>query len=430
MFCTQCGVKSVENAKFCAGCGAVLTPSLVDTPHDDTRAPVESVFETPAPLPSPPAQVEDAPFVSRASLNIEQRLETEPSPYAEQGDQEIETPWWKKPLPLIAGGILILGFLLYGFRDFWLGMDVQPAVSNTTASSSGADGNSVQPIGNAFYAVRKAKLRDKPTTDGSIVKGEVTRGTQLTGVLVEGSDGKSQWLKIDTSGYFISAANISNEAPVALSSALNRPMTLDEQSDVRSRPSDDAAPVDSLVSGTVVDAVGIANGWVEITLKKGGVGYIKPSEKSTNFGLLSGQAPVKTAAATLDFDKQLKLDPSNCTFGGPIEGLFATMGGNADKAPFSVIGLPGLFKSTKASPEATTIVTPVAGRYHGVSVTGVFEDGEGQGLYFGDSVEAVGSALSDLGFTKDDKGNYATSDEGVGAYISSVGGKTQLYCGS
>jgi hypothetical protein len=218
MFCTQCGVKSVENAKFCAGCGVVLTPSLVDTPYDDPQAQTEALLETPAPLPSPQAQ--DVPFVSRASLNKEPRPETEPSPYAEHDDNGIETPWWRKPLPLIAAGILILGFVLYGFRDFWLGIDAQPAVSNSSASNSETVGNSVAPVGNAFYAVRRAKLRDKPTTEGSIVKGEVTRGTQLTGVLVEGSDGKSQWLKIDTSGYFISAANISNEAPVALSSAL------------------------------------------------------------------------------------------------------------------------------------------------------------------------------------------------------------------
>jgi hypothetical protein len=442
MYCTQCGAKTLENAKFCAGCGAVVAidsgsasttdaHSALATAADSSARPTSSAPQVHTAPPPPLAETSDG--VAPADFEAQRQPESDPRRYELPDGADHETAWWKKPLPLIAGGILVLGFLLYGLRDFWLGMDPQPAASNSVASVNGATGNSVTPVGNSFYAVRKAKLRDKPSTEGSVVKGEVVRGAQLTGQLVEGTDGKTQWLKVDGTGYFISAANISNEAPVVLSAILNRTVTLDEQSDVRSQPSDDAAPMDSLVSGTAVDAVGVADGWIEITLKKGGVGYIKPSEKSTNFGLLSGKAPIKVTSASLDFDQILKFDPDSCSFGGPLEGLFSAMGANANKAPFSVTGLPGLFKSTSVNPtnpETSTIVTTVTGKYRGVTVTGVFQAYEGQGLYFGDSVEAVGSALAPLGFTKDDKGNWATSDEGVGAYISAEGGKTRLYCGA
>ncbi len=424
MFCTQCGAKMAENAKFCAGCGAAVVSAQAAPPQQSAPTPVE---------PSPTA----VPMTTVAKQPLPQ--EDEPSPYAAPGvysaDEAdvVDTPWWKKPLPLIALGILALVFLLYGFRDFWLGMDPQPAASNMVVAGGEASGNSTVPVGTSFYAVRKAKLRDKPSTEGSVVKGEVARGTLLNGALVEGTDGKSQWLKIDNSGYYISAANISNEAPVALSAQLNRSVTLDEQTDVRTRPSDDAAPTDSLVSGTAVDAVGVANGWIEITLKKGGVGYIKPSEKSANFGLLSGKAPEKTAAASVNFDQVLKLDPASCGFGAPVESIFSAMADNADKAPFSVSGFEGLFKATRANPanpETSSIVAPVSGQFRGLHVTGLFKAYEGQGLYFSDSVDTVGSALAEMGFSKDDKGNWAFGDEGVGAYISNQSGKTQLYCGA
>ncbi len=349
---------------------------------------------------------------------------TDPHPYAADMEEPEARAWWKSPGAIIVGATLLFAFLAWGTRDFWLGMD-KTAISNSV-SASNAVTSSDDAVGQSYFVMRTAKLRDRATTTESQIKGEAPRGAELKGSLIIGEDNKSQWLKVTETGYFISLANLSTTAPLPLTAILNRSITIDEVSQIRAAPADDAAPVDTLSIGIKVDAIGVVNGWIEIGLKKGGVGYFKPSETSANIGLLTGKV-VAAAPTAVDFDALATLSESSCNFGPQMERIFMAMNNAAGKGPFAITGVGAslVADGTDASP----ITMAVKGKLKGLGVTGLFTSADGSGFYFGDSVEAVGKAMTAYGYTASEDGSsYANSDDGTGGYISKQNGRTALLC--
>jgi zinc-ribbon domain len=417
MFCTQCGAQAPEASKFCHKCGTALpaaSPSAFDDGFD-IQVPIDDVVPA-RPVPRP------APVIAPATVSA--------PTYNEEEDEALERPWYMRPLPILAGLALLGSFLIWGTRDFWMGTS-----PSQTPTASAPDTAAAPPVEDGetatYYAIRTVKLRDKPTTQGSTVLGELKRGTQIEGVMEMAADGKTQWFKIKGSGQYVAGINLSDVAPPALTLALGKTMTLDEQTEIRAAPADNATTVDTVGAGVKVEAVGVTNGWIEIALRKGGVGYIKPSSSSANFGLSSGEQ-VQTAAVA-DFGPLINFDASNCNFGGGMDRIFDSMRSNGGKGPFTVTGLPGDLAARyddPANPEQSTLRLPIKGKYRGLTLVEVYTSYQGNGLKFADSVDAVGTAFASVGFTKDADGGYATTQDGTGGYITTEGGKTALYCGA
>ena len=413
MFCTQCGSKAPEASKFCHQCGAALPVASSADPHEglDIQVPIDE------PVPSAPAP---APFSRAEPVAVSME---------EEFDDGDETPWYRRPLPILAGIALLISFLIWGTRDFWMGPSpaptAGPAAADAPTPAAQEDGETA-----VYYVIRNAKLRNKPTTQGSTVLGELKRGTQIEGMMEMAADGKTQWFKIKDTGQYVAGVNLSDVMPPALTLALGKTMTLDEQTEIRALPLDSATTLDTVGAGVKVEAVGVTNGWIEIALKKGGVGYIKPSTTSANFGLSSGQQ-VETAAVA-DFSSLISFDASNCTFGNGMDKIMDAMRNNGGKGPFTVTGLPGQLTARyddPANPEQSTLRLPIKGKYRGLTIVEINASYQGHGLKFADSADAVGTAFADAGFAKDANGNYGTTQDGTGPYISNEGGNALLYCG-
>jgi hypothetical protein len=423
MFCTQCGAQAPEASKFCHKCGTALpaaSPSGLDEGLD-IQVPIDDVE------PARPA-VTAAPVATAAVA-----APTPPSApiYADADSEEIERPWYMRPLPILAGLALLVSFLIWGTRDFWMGPSA-PQTAGTAAPETPVAAPADDSETSTYYALRTVKLRDKPTTQGSTVLGELKRGTAIVGTMEMASDGKTQWFKIKESGQYVAGINLSDVAPPALTLALGKTMTLDEQTEIRAAPADNATTIDTVGAGVKVDAVGVTSGWIEIALRKGGVGYIRPSSTSANFGLSSGEQ-VQTIAAAADFGPLINFDADSCSFGSGMDRIFEAMRSNAGKGPFTVTGLAGDLVAKYDDPtnaEQSVLRLPVKGKYRGLTLVEVYASYEGNGLRFADSVDAVGTAFASAGFTKDAGGGYATTQDGMGGYITSDGGRTSLYCGA
>jgi zinc-ribbon domain len=423
MFCTQCGAKAPETAKFCHKCGAALPVSIVASAHDglDVQVPIDDdVPERPVSAPAYKAQ--SVPPLTPAPV------------YDDNTDEETERPWFMRPLPILAGLALLLSFLVWGTRDFWMGTSpsATPVTNSptTAAPAPAEDGETA-----IYYAIRNAKLRDKPTTQGSAVLGELKRGTQIEGTMEMASDGKTQWFKVKGTGQYVAGINLSDVAPPPLTLVLGKTMSLDEQTEIRALPLDSATTLDTVGAGVKVEAIGVTNGWIEIALRKGGVGYIKPSATSANFGISSGQqvAAAAGSGSGADFSALINFDASNCSFGNGMDKIYDAMRANGGKGPFTVVGVPGNLTARyddPANPEQSTLRLPITGKFRGLTVIEVYQSYQGNGLKFADSVDAVGTAFASSGFTKDDNGGYATSSDGTGGYITNEGGKASLYCGT
>ncbi len=438
MFCTECGTQTSNTAKFCFKCGA----ALVAPAEAPTTANYEAVSTPVAPEPEQPA-IRTVPLPrteepARAADPASFDSWPMPRPDAETSisyEEDEPKQWWQNPLVWVGFAGLVFAFLAYGTRDFWLGTS-KTGVGNTISATSGgpAPVATAAATGTTYYAVRKLKLRDKASTIGSQVKGEVQRGATLSGTIVMGEDEKSQWLKIDGTGYFASLANLSDAAPPPLKLIINKTITLDENTVIKNGPTDSALPIDNAPSGTAVEAVGVTNeGWIEIARKQSGVGYFKPSAASANVGLIEGK-PVVAAAESVNFDAMFQFNADNCDYGPQMTSIYSAISSNANGAPFSIDGAKGQYKSTRSGGDvdsAEAIVSaPIVGKLKNLGVTGLFVGYEGQGIYFADSVDAVGQALSSFGFVKQGDGSYATDSGGVGGYVTKSNGKTTLYCGA
>jgi hypothetical protein len=453
MFCSKCGTKAPDiTAKFCHNCGAMLPQIASDAAPSateeslDIQVPIDDFKVVPArsygqvPLQETAAPEPLQPPVSQPPAYQPEQTFTQSStaPYSSSNDpsdghEEDDRPFWQKPVFIIIGAGLFFAFLAWGLKDFWAAPkkpEPQSMTPSTTGEAPVIDESETQ----TYYAVRKLKVRSKPSTDASILT-EIARGAQIEGTLVNGPDGKSRWIKVKGKEQYIAEVNLSDVAPEAMQTALNRVLTLDEQTEIRNRPADNGTTVDTLAAGGKVEALGIVNGWVEIALKKGGVGYIRPSEASTNAVATLGTGaakPAVAAASAVDFGSMIAFNAESCTFGSGIDSVMSALSSNQGKGPFTVPGVEGELTGKADNPSDPTsgkIRTAVKGNYKGLTLTGIYSAYEGNGLTFADSPDKVAAAFADAGFQKDENGGYATSQDGGGGFISSEGGKSVLSCG-
>ncbi len=130
------------------------------------------------------------------------------------------------------------------------------------------------------YATRVTKVRREPTAAGSNEVGDVARGETLVGRLVKGADGQSRWLQLTDGrwkGDYVWMDNLSRDPRPALTAVDHRFRRLLTASAATSLPNSPLT-LRAFGRGDAVMVLGTtADGWREIELTGGGVGYLPPA---------------------------------------------------------------------------------------------------------------------------------------------------------
>lgn len=205
---------------------------------------------------------------------------------------------WRTAVLAVAG----LAGLLWLTQGLWLAADPvpppQPAepVDRSYAAEPPPDSEPVKQPQTAerWYALRAAKLRSTMTTEADNIVGNVARGEEVKGSVEIGLDGKTSWLNTGADGPYVAVVNLAETAPPPLDLVLDLSLTTEGSTILYSTPGDQTGfSVATLPAGATVKISGVVDGWFEVLLQKGGVGYFKPADKP------SKQAMAK-ALAVLD----------------------------------------------------------------------------------------------------------------------------------
>ena len=163
-FCSQCGLRLGDGARYCGVCGR------------DAYAPA-----TPPPIPIVPP-----------TLGAEPMVPVMPPP--------VPAPTNRTPMIVaaiaIAVSLAVTAYVLV----------IAPA---------GADTEQAEPETHIRFVTAKANIRNRPAVTGSAIVGQVERGARLTGALVPGPDARYPWLELADGRGFVSSVNLAVQAPPA-----------------------------------------------------------------------------------------------------------------------------------------------------------------------------------------------------------------------
>ena len=389
-FCNQCGATLHDGARFCGECGAPVPTGT------GTAAP-----QPVAPTVPPPAAVDDAPIYAAA---------------------EADTSVTKKPnWLLIGGGVAILALLLAYYMIF-LRDDASRGLEDRV---SGNAEQVEEAQSKAFFAVADANIRDKATTDGTNILGKVARGNSVTGKAILGEDGISDWLELDDGAGFVALINLSETEPPEIVKPLgDKNWVADTAIEIWSQPDTASTLVDRVAPGTTLTLFGLTdNDFIEVKLKKGGVGYIADGAK------IAERANGKPIA--------LAFNANSCSFGPEIDALFSKMG---DRIRTNYKALENKeYPSEEARAKA---LVAVEGRstfeklqrsYEGLTVTAIAQHYESQSVYFADPAAKVIEAFRAKGYKVGRDGSIPSTDlyAGIGSATGEGAryGKSDLSCG-
>jgi hypothetical protein len=387
-YCISCGAALAVGARFCGTCGA---------PVPDTESP--AIYQRPTQVPS-----EDP------SAQIESVYE------AAGGERKIN---WL----LIGGGAAILLLLLLYYLIF-IRDDIAREEPASKASKT-VEQPAAEPI--QFYAVAQANIRDRATTVDTIIIGKLARGFAVEGTIITGEDGTTSWLKLADGKGFVATSNLSEEEPPEIVKALgDRVWKADKAMDVFTEAAAGATVYERVSIGTPLTLFGLtANDYIEIKLKKGGVGYIADG------------ARIAEASAAKGPPIAISFNPASCNFGGELEVEFGKLNAKS-RAAYKAID-QGEFASDEARNKA--LVTFEGKSYYqrlersfnGLSITGIAQHYESQSVYFADSPDKVLAAFRAAGHKIKGDGQFANTEiyAGIGATAGPGRnyGKTDLSCG-
>jgi hypothetical protein len=403
-FCISCGTTLNNGARFCGSCGAPV-PQMASAAPDDG---VAEVSAPPAPpLPPAPAYIP----------------EQEPAPAVASYEPIADVPQRTGPnWLLIGGGGAILALLLSYYLIF-----IRDDVSAPPAPASPEKVVTKQVEGTEYFSVADANIRDKATTVGTTILGKLLRGTSTTGTVITGEDGTTQWLELADGKGFIAMSNLSETEPPQITKPLgDRVWTADRAMDLYATADTGGAILDRISAGTPLTLFGLtANGFIEIKLKKGGVGYIADGARIAELSSAKGK-PIA-----------ISFNAANCSFGGELGAEFDKLAAKS-KAAYDAADKKD-YPSDEARDEA---VGRVAGKsyfqrversYNGLSVTGIALHSESQSVYFADAPDKVLSAFRGAGFKIGKDGQFAGTElyAGIGATGGEgrTFGKSDLSCG-
>lgn len=136
------------------------------------------------------------------------------------------------------------------------------------------------PASQAFYATRVVNLRSAPTSVGTQALGRLARGDRIVGRLLPADEPDERYVEISEGQHqarYVWAQNLSpNPRPPLRSGGFTG--RIRRQSALYAEPNGAAAVLDSLPPGTAVVVAGsVGEGWYELSLRQGGVGYVAAS---------------------------------------------------------------------------------------------------------------------------------------------------------
>ena len=386
-FCIQCGTALNEVARYCGNCGAVV-------PAVDNSVPSSAYVPPAAPV-------------------------TEQQSYAyDEVSEHKKGPNWL----LIGGGAgLLLLLLLYYFlflHDDMAGNSLEDRVRPAPVAEEAA-------IDKQYYAVADANIRDKPTTQGSTVTGKLLRGTAASGKMIVGEDGTSDWLELADGKGYIATVNLSEIQPPEIVKPLgDKSWTTDQSIEIWAQPDIASTLIDRVAAGTTLSLFGLtANDFIEVKLKKGGVGYIADGAR---IAALANGKPIAIA-----------FNPNSCSFGPEIDAMFSKIG---DKLRANYKALENKEYPSEeargkalASIEGKSSYEKLQRNYEGLTVTAIAQHYESQSVYFAEPATRVIEVLRSKGYKVGKDGSIPSTDlfAGIGA-TSGEGaryGKSDLTCG-
>ncbi len=376
-FCTSCGTANTPDALFCAKCGNAMQ-----------RAQPEPVLEV-AVAPNPVITNEPV----KQGLN-----------------------WvWIGAGAAIVLLLALLYFLLFVRDD--LGGD-EPATQATTAAA-------VPVAAVQRFTMTEANIRDKATTVDSNIIGKMPRGSALSGVLKLGADGITEWLELAEGKGFVAAVNLSETEPPVLTKMLgDKIWSTDVAVDIWSQPDSSSTLIDRASAGTKLTLAGLtANDYIEIKLKKGGVGYI--AEGAAIIARMGGK-PI-----------MVSFNPANCRFGGEIDAQFEKMGAKlrAQWAALEAKEFPSDEARDKAmgAIEGRSTYERLQRSYEGLTITAIAQHYESQSVYFADPAAKVIEAFRAKGFRLGRDGSFPSTELYAGISGTrgegTAFGKSELSCG-
>lgn len=395
-FCSSCGSGNIPGARYCAKCGsAMVVPAAAAT--------VENTI--PEPVVTPVSE----------EVDHESLIDQTPAAFVDDS-----TPGRKWPIiAAVVGSLLLIGGIYY-----WLFLADDINGSSETAYSAGADDT---PLAEAkqFFAMTEANIRDKPTTAGSVILGKMPRGSAVTGTVKLGADDSSEWLQLADGKGFIAMVNLAEVAPPEIVKSLNDKIwTTDAAVEIWSQ-ADTASPLlDRVSEGTKLTLAGLtANDFIEIKLRKGGVGY------------LAGGAAILARQGGKPMS--ISFDPQTCNFGGELGTEFSKMGAKS-RAQWQELESreypdEDAREKAYAEVEGKSTYLKLARSFEGLSITAIAQHYESQSVYFADAPAKVIEVFRNNGFRVGRDGTFPSTELYAGISATrgegSAYGKTELGCG-
>ncbi len=398
-FCTSCGIQIKPEARFCGACGAAVDGNTADSNGS------EPASISPAPSFAPAAE----PAISHASVEDDNSASNRSNLY------------W---LGGVVAAVALLGALYYlVFLRHNLGAtsDISDPVAAAPAASDAAAEKSM-------FAVTQANIRDRASSNGTNIIGKIARAAPVQGTLILGEDGTSNWLALANKAGFVSAVNLSETAPPTLSKTFaDKIWITDKAIDILAQPDLASNIVDHAAIAAPLTLAGItANDFIEVKLKKGGVGYIADGARIAALASASGK-PIALA-----------FNPNTCSFGAELDGIFSQLG-NAVQAERRKIESAN-YSSDDARDNASLAFDQkshfkrMERSYNGLTLTAIAGHSESQSLYFADPLAKVLATFRAAGVRTDASGSIATGGDYSASINNTSGeatayGKTELGCG-
>jgi hypothetical protein len=409
-FCTACGAALVEGRGYCGACGAaVIVPPSAQA---DMAPPVVAAPPPPPPpvaVTPPPAQAAYTPPPPPPPAPPEPVYAAPESTY--YPDESVAP---KNSNKLIIGGGLALIALLGGlyfflFRSHNMSNEGGTPTVETTPKAAVA--------ATKLYAVTQANIRDKTTATGSNVIGKIPRGTEVSGKLALGEDGVSDWLELADGKGFVGAINLSEIQPPELSKAIaDKIWVTDKAMEIWAQPDSTSSLLDRAAAGTSLTLAGLtANDYIEIKLRKGGVGYI--ADGARILALLDAK-PIA-----------MNFNANTCSFGGEVQPLFEKLGAAA-KAEYDAIDnntslSDAAREKALGAIEGKSHYQKLQRSYKGLTLTGIAQHYESQSVYFAEPPAKVIEVFRGLGFKIGKDGSFASQDLYAG--INATSGKAATF---
>lgn len=392
-FCAACGTANTPDARFCNKCGNAIKVTVPDEGEAEIVG---------APKTLPPATIE----VTNGYAEL--------TPAAKHNGKNRN---WL----MIGGSAALLLLLAALYFLLFVADDMGSGEGNSYENVVGAD-TAVAPT--QMFAMTEANIRDKATTVGSNIIGKFPRGSALTGVLKIGEDGTSDWFQLADGKGFVASVNLTETEPPVLAKTLgDKIWTADGAIEIWAQP-DSITLIDRVGEGTNLTLAGLtANDYIEIKLKKGGVGYI--ADGAAILARSNGRAVA------------ISFNPQTCNFGGELEGEFAKIGVRL-RAQWEAlqdkefVDEEAREKALSAAESKSSFVR-LPRSFAGLSLTGIAQHYESQSLYFSDPPEKVIEVFRSKGFRINRDGTFPSTElyagisgtRGEGAAY----GRSELGCG-